>query len=123
MSVMGADDDVEQTQGHRGARVTHLADLVGRASPRPVRRRPRHGTIFIANYRLGAEAALIVHPDSRPSETPANTVLVGRPATWALDHLDAPDPLDVDAMVRSRLSAEQARTLPACDAPTLTVAR
>lgn len=113
MSVMRDDDQIQQ-QPPDPAHVTHLGDLVGRGVAYDQGDiAPRHGTIVSANYSLGGEAVLIVHPDSRPSETPANTILMGRPATWALDHLDAPaETVDVDAAARSRLSAEQARTIP-----------
>jgi hypothetical protein len=66
-----------------------------------------------ANYGLGGETVLIVHPDSRPCEVLANTVLMGRDANWALEHLDSPsEALSVDQAARRRLNTEQARTTP-----------
>jgi len=93
---------------------THMADLVGRGVAYDQGDiDPRHGTIVSATYSLSGEAVLIVHPDARPSETPANTVLMGREANWALGHLDAPPELvDVDLAARRRLNYEQARSIP-----------
>ena len=89
MSVM-RDDQTGQPPDLHHDHVTHLADLVGRGvAYEQGDVNPRHGTIVSANYSLGGETVLIVHPDSRPSEVPANTVLMGRRANWALEHLDS----------------------------------
>lgn len=69
------------------------------------------------NYSLGGETVVVVHPDSHRGEILADTVLFGRPAKWALEHLDAgdssiADATSVDQAARRRLSAEQARTIP-----------
>ena len=117
MSVM-RDDQAGQhpdlLYGHVTRHVTHLADLVGRGvAYERGDADPRHGTIVSANYSLGGETVLIVHPDSRPSEIPANTVLMGRQANWALEHLDSSvEVLAVDQAARRRLNAEQARAIP-----------
>lgn len=90
MSVM-RDDQIEQPPDLHPDHVTHLADLVGRGVAYELGDiDPRHGTIVSANYSLGGETVLIVHPDSRPCEVLANTVLMGRQANWALEHLDSP---------------------------------
>jgi hypothetical protein len=108
------DDQTGQPPDLHHNRGTHLADLVGRrVAYEQGGIDPRRGTIVSANYSIGGEAVLIVHPDSRPSEVPANTVLIGRQATWALEHLDPPVALlPVDQAARRRLDAEQARTIP-----------
>ena len=110
MSVM-RDDQTGQPPDLHHDHVTHLADLVGRGvAYEQGEVNPRHGTIVSANYSLGGETVLIVHPDSRPSEVPANTVLMGRRANWALGHLDSPvDILAVDQAARRRLDAEHPR--------------
>jgi len=108
--------------GHDG-HVTHLADLVGRCvAYEQGAGDTRHGTILSANYSLAGETVLIVHPDSRRCEVPADTVLIGRPATWALEHLDAVDhgvheATAVDEVARRRLAAAQARTIPVAESP------
>jgi hypothetical protein len=106
---------------------THLADLVGRGvAYEHGDIDPRHGTIVSANYSLGGETVLIVHPDSRTCEVLANTVLMGRDANWALEHLDSPaEALSVDQAARRRLGTEQARTIPGAEtsAPTPAVSR
>lgn len=80
MSVM-RDDQIGQPPDLHPDHVTHLADLVGRGvAYEQGDVDPHHGTIVSANYSLGGEPVLIVHPDSRPCEVLANTVLwVGRP--------------------------------------------
>ncbi|MGY2872861.1 hypothetical protein ACVW00_000051 [Marmoricola sp. URHA0025 HA25] len=113
MSVM-RDDRTGQPPDPHHNHETHLANLVGRrVAYEQGDIDPRHGTIVSANYSLSGEAVLIVHPDSRPSEVPANAVLMGRQATWALEHLDSPVPLlGVDQAARRRLNAEQTGTIP-----------
>jgi hypothetical protein len=116
MIVMREGDPIrnQPADAHYTSHATHLADLVGRGvayGQGDVD--PRHGTIVSAHYSLGGETVLVVHPDSRPSEILANTVLMGRQANWALEHLDTVgDPTSVEATARRRLSAERARTLP-----------
>jgi hypothetical protein len=114
MSVM-RDDQTGQPPDLHHNHGTHLADLVGRrVAYEQGDIDPRHGTIVSANYSLSGEEVLIVHPDSRPSEVPANTVLMGRQATWALEHLDSPvEVLGVDQAAQLRLDGEQARTISA----------
>jgi hypothetical protein len=117
MSGMRDDDPIRNQPPATGS-VTHLADLVGRGvayeqSPGDA----RHGTIVSANYSLGGETVVVVHPDSHHGEMWADTVLFGRPAKRALEHLDAgersiADATSVDQAARRRLSAEQARTIP-----------
>jgi hypothetical protein len=56
----------------------------------------------------------------------ANTVLMGREANWALEHLDSPaETLSVDRAARRRLNTEQARAIPltatSSPAPTVTM--
>lgn len=113
MSVM-RDDQTGQLPDIHQNHVTHLADVVGRrVAYEQGDVDPGHGTIVSANYSLSGEAVLIVHPDSRPSEVPANTVLMGRQAMWALEHLDPPvELIAVDQAARGRLNAEQTRTIP-----------
>ena len=90
------------------AQVSHPADLVGRGvAYEEAGGAARHGTIVKASYRLAGETGLVVHPDCRPSEVAADAVLMGRPATTALSHLDS-----IDETARRRLSAEQAQSLP-----------
>lgn len=102
MSVM-RDDQIGQPPDLHPDHVTHVADLVGRGvAYEQGDVDPRHGTIVSANYSLGGETVLIVHPDSRPCEVLANTVLMGRQANWALEQ-----------SARRRLNAEQARAVPA----------
>jgi hypothetical protein len=113
MSVM-RDDQIEQPPDLHPDHPTHLADLVGRGvAYEQGDVAPRHGTIVSASYSLSGETVLIVHPDSRPCEVLANTVLMGRPANWALEHLDSPaEAPSVDLTARRRLAAEQARAIP-----------
>ena len=125
MSVM-RDDQIGQPPDLHPDHVTHLADLVGRGvAYEQGDVDPRHGTIVSANYSLSGETVLIVHPDSRPCEVLANTVLMGRQANWALEHLDTPsEALSVDQAARRRLNSEQARAIPAASsapAPTVTM--
>lgn len=126
MSVM-RDDQIEQPPDLHPNHPTHLADLVGRGvAYEHGDIAPRHGTIVSANYSLSGETVLIVHPDSRPCEVLANTVLMGRQANWALEHLDTPsEALSVDQAARRRLNSEQARAIPAAassaPAPTVTM--
>ena len=71
---------------------TRLADLVGRGvAYEQGAGDARHGTIVSATYSVGGETVLVVHPESRHGEVIADTVLFGRPATWALKHLDTVD--------------------------------
>jgi hypothetical protein len=127
MSVMRDDDSIQQPPDPRPlGQVTHLGDLVGRGvAYEQDDLDPRHGAIVSASYSLSGEMVLIVHPDSRPSEIPANTILMGHQASWALEHLDAPgEPLPVDAAACRRLNAEQAGTIPEVGlAPAPSVAR
>lgn len=125
MSVIRAEDDPIRTRpSHRPAR---LADVVGRgvAYDQGYGDTTHHGTIVSANYSLSGEPVVVVHPDSRHGETPANTVLYGAPAAQALEHLDGAglstdraydsavdEALAVDQAARRRLTTEQARTLP-----------
>lgn len=113
MSVM-RDDQIGEPPDLAPCHVTHLADLVGRGvAYEQGDVDPRHGTIVSANYSLGGEPVLIVHPDTRPCEVLANTVLMGRQANWALEHLDSPVEVpSVDQAARRRLNAEQARVVP-----------
>lgn len=126
MSVMRDDPNGQPPDLHPD-HPAHLADLVGRGvAYEQGDVDPRHGTIVSANYSLGGETVLIVHPDSRPCEVLANTVLMGRPANWALEHLDSPvEAPSVDITARRRLDAEQARALPgaATSAPAPAVTR
>lgn len=69
--------------------VVHLADLVGRKLEfEASMNQTRHGTIVRASYTLHCELVLVIHPQCRTGEIPANTVLIGRPAWAALEHLN-----------------------------------
>jgi hypothetical protein len=81
MSVMRDDEAIrhQPRDAQDTSHVTHLADLAGRGvAYEQDDVDPRHGTIVSANYSLGGETVLVVHPDSRPSELLANTV------SWAV---------------------------------------